>query len=247
MGLRDLPLILLLAIGLAACKPAEAQVAQRVLPDDATLLTLNETAERDVTPDTIRARLLAQASSEQAATAQNSVNAAMTKALARARALGLEVETGGYHTVQETPPRPQSLPAGARPPAPVWRAQQSLVITSTDDAKLLEAVGALQNEGLLLQELGHTVSRQQQRSLQDELINEALQRLTARAEKAAAALGLRFEGWARVRLSGGMPPRPMMMKAMRSESLAAGVPPVSAAGEQTISVGVDGEAILRRR
>ena len=246
MVLRLIP-VLLFAIVIAACKPADAQIAQRTLPDDATLLTLNEAAERDVTPDTIRARLLAQASSEQAATAQNSVNAAMTKALARARSLGLEVETGGYNTFQETPPRPQTLPPGARPPAPVWRAQQSLVITSTDDAKLLEAVGALQNEGLLLQELGHTVSRQQQRSLQDELIHEALQRLTARAEKAAAALGLRFEGWARVGLSGGMPPRPMMMKAMRAESMAASAPPVTAAGEQTISVSVDGDAILRKR
>ncbi len=246
MLVRLFPVLLIVA-GLAACKPADAQVTQRALPDDATLLTLNEAAERDVTPDTIRARLLAQASSEQAATAQNSVNAAMTRALAKARSLGLDVETGGYSTYQEAPPRPQSLPAGARPPAPVWRAQQSLVITSTDDAKLLEAVGALQNEGLLLQELGHVVSRQQQRSLQDELIHEALQRLTARAEKAADALGMRFEGWARVGLNGGMPPRPMMMKAMRAEGMAAGAPPVTAAGEQTISVSVDGEAILRRR
>lgn len=247
MDFRRLIPALLLVAAIAACKPAEAQIAQRTLPDDATLLNLSEMAERDVTPDTIRARLLAQASSEQAAAAQNSVNAAMTKALARARSLGLDVETGGYNTYQETPPRPQSLPPGTRPPAPVWRAQQSLTITSTDDAKLLEAVGILQNEGLLVQELGYMVSRQQQRGLQDELFAEALQRLTARAEKAAAALGLRFEGWARVGLNGGVAPRSMMVKAMRAEGMAAGAPPVAAAGEQTISVNVDGEAILRRR
>lgn len=247
MDLRYLPLILCLATGLVAGKPAEAQIAQRTLPEDATLLNLSEMAERDVTPDTIRARLMAQASSEQAAIAQNSVNAAMTKALAQVRSLGLEVETGGYNTYQETPPRPQSLPPGTRPPSPVWRAQQSLTITATDDAKLLEAVGLLQNGGLLLQELGYTVSRQQQRGLQDELSAEALQRLTARAEKAAAALGLRFEGWARVGLNGGAIPRPMMAKAMRAEGLAASAPPVAAAGEQTISVNVDGEAILRGR
>src|SRR5690606_8306656 len=87
----------------------------------------------------------------------------------------------------------------------------------TDDAKLLEAVGILQNEGLLLQELGYMVSRQQQRGLQDELFAEALQRLTARAEKAAAALGLHFEGWARVGLNGGVAPRSMMVKAMRAD------------------------------
>src|SRR3546814_5567490 len=53
---------------------------------------------------------------------------------------------------------------------------------------------------LLLQELGFAVSRAQQRSLQDEMMAEALQRLTARAEKAAAALGLHFDGWHRVEI-----------------------------------------------
>ncbi|WP_298728636.1 SIMPL domain-containing protein [uncultured Ferrovibrio sp.] len=248
MASRRLIPALALATIVAAAAFSDSTLAQtqRNLPDDATLLNLSETAERDVTPDTIRARLMAQASSEQAADAQNAVNAAMTKALAKVRSLGLEVETGGYNTYQETPPRPQNLPAGSKPPAPVWRAQQSLIVTAKDDAKLLEAVGALQNDGLLLQELGYAVSREQQRGLQDELFTEALQRLTARAEKAAAALGLRFAGWARVGLNGGIIPRPMMMKAMRAEGMTAAAAPVAAAGEQTVSVTVDGEAILRR-
>lgn len=238
-------LALLLAV--AACDNARAQTAQRTLPDDATLLTLSENAERDVTPDTMRARLIAQATAEAAATAQASVNAAMARALTRAKALGLEVETGSYNTYQENPVRPQALPAGARPPAPLWRAQQSLLLTSKDDAKLLEAVGALQAEGLALQELGYTLSREQQRAQQDDMFAEALQRLAARAEKAAAALGMRFEGWARVGLNGGVMQRPVMMKAMGMSARAEAAPPVAAAGEQTISVTVDGEAILRRR
>src|SRR3546814_7964676 len=49
----------------------------------------------------MRARLMAQASAEDAAAAQNTVNAAMTKALAMVRTLGLEVETGGYNTFQD--------------------------------------------------------------------------------------------------------------------------------------------------
>lgn len=237
----------LLLVPLLTSGVAAAQTAQRVLPDDATLLTLNEQAERDVMPDTIRARLVAQATSEQAAAAQSSVNAAMAKALARVRSLGLEVETGGYNTWQETPPRPQALPAGARPPAPVWRAQQSLVLTAKEDAKLLEAVGILQGEGLALQELGYMISREQQRSIQDDLVAEALQRLTARAQRAAAALGMEFTGWARVGVHGGGVSRPMLMRAAKGEGMAAGVPPVTAAGEQTVSMTVDGEAILRRR
>ena len=241
------PVLALLLLAVAACDNARAQTVQRTLPDDATLLTLSESAEREVTPDTIRARLLAQATSESAATAQASVNAAMARALTRARALGLEVETGSYSTYQESPQRPQSLPAGAKPPLPLWRAQQSLILTAKDDAKVLEAAGALQAEGLALQELGYTLSREQQRSQQDDMFAEALQRLAARAEKAATALGMRFEGWARVGLNGGVTTRPVMMKAMGMSARAEAAPPVAAAGEQTISVTVDGEAILRRR
>lgn len=241
------PALALLLLAVAACDNAKAQTVQRTLPDDATLLTLSESAEREVTPDTIRARLVAQATSESAATAQASVNAAMARALTRAKALGLEVETGGYNTYQESPQRPQSLPAGAKPPSALWRAQQSLILTTKDDAKLLEAAGALQAEGLALQELGYTLSREQQRSQQDDMFAEALQRLAARAEKAATALGMRFEGWARVGLNGGMAVRPVMMKAMAGAARQDFAPPVAAAGEQTISVNVDGEAILRRR
>lgn len=226
---------------------AAAQTAQRVLPDDATLLALNEQAERDVTPDTIRARLVVQASSEQAAAAQASVNAAMARALARVRSVGLDVETGGYSTWQEAPARPQALPAGAKPPAPVWRAQQSMILTAKEDAKLLDVVGILQGEGLALQELGYMISREQQRAVQDDLVAEALQRLTARAQRAAAALGMDFAGWARIGVHGGGVSRPMLMRAAEAKGMAAGVPPVTAAGEQTVSMTVDGEAILKRR
>lgn len=235
------------AAAVAATLPALAQPAPRPLPEDATLLTLAESAEREVRPDTIRARLVAQATAETAAPAQSGVNAAMAKALERVRALGLEAETGGYRTWQETPPRPQTLPAGTRPPAPVWRAQQHLIITAKDDARVLEAVGSLQAEGMLLQELAYAMSPAQQRGLQDDLSAEALQRLAVRAEKAAAALGLRFEGWARIGLQAGQVQRPPMAVAARMDAMAAAAPPVAAPGDQTLSVSVEGEAILRRR
>lgn len=249
MASRRLAAVFALALAAALAVPqiAAAQARDRDPLADATLLNLSESAERDVTPDTMRARLMAQASAEDATAAQNTVNAAMTKALAMVRTLGLEVETGGYNTFQDNPPRPASLPAGTKPPAPVWRAQQSLTITATDNDKLLAVVGELQKEGLLLQELGFAVSRAQQRSLQDDMMTEALQRLTARAEKAAAALGLQFDGWHRVGVNGGTAPRPMMKAAMATTMRQDFAPPAAAAGEQTLSVNVDGEAILRRR
>jgi uncharacterized protein YggE len=231
----------------AAALPAAAQDRNADPLAGATLLTLSESAERDVAPDTMRARLAAQATAADAAAAQTAVNAAMTKALAMVKTMNLDVQTGGYNTWQEAPARPASLPAGAKPPAPQWQAQQSLIVTGTDSDKLLAAVGELQKEGLLLQDLGFAISRSQQRALQDEMQTEALQRLTARAEKAAAALGLHFDGWHRIGLNGGSLPRPMMDASFARAKTMAAAPPVAAPGEQTLSVNVDGEAILRRR
>lgn len=249
MAPRRLPALALtvLMTMAAAALPAAAQDRGNDPLAGATLLTLSESAERDVTPDTTRARLTVQASADDAAVAQTAVNAMMTKALAMVRTMALDAQTGGYNTWQEAPPRPANLPAGGKPPAPRWQAQQSLTLTGTDTDKLLAAVGELQKEGLLLQELGFTVSRNQQRALQDEMMAEALQRLTARAEKAAAALGLHFDGWHRIGLNGGSLPRPMMEASFARAKPMAAAPPVAAPGEQTLSVNVDGEAILRRR
>ncbi|WP_370154834.1 SIMPL domain-containing protein [Ferrovibrio sp.] len=244
MALRRLSILAVLAA--LALPPVAAAAQERSLPADATLLSLSESAERDVTPDTMRARVAAEAVSDSAAAAQAGVNAAMTRALAMLRAMGIEVETGGYRTWQETPPRPASLPAGAKPPPAQWHAQQSVTLTGQDSDRLLAAVGELQKEGLLLQDLGFMVSRAQQRAGQDEMTAEALRRLTARAEQAAGVLGLRFAGWHRVGINGGGLARPMMMQAMKADRMVAGAPPVAAPGEQTLSITVDGEAILRR-
>lgn len=206
----------------------------------ATILSLSETAEREVTPDLLRAEFTAEASADTAAKAQGQVNAALEKAVAKLKAAGLLVSTGGYNTWEDQPRGNDGKPTG---PAR-WRANAQLTVSSKDSTKLLETAGSLQQDGLLMQGLGFDVSRELRRSLEDELTKEALARLKIRAELAANALGQSFDGWRQVRVgSGPAPQQPRMMQmAMSAKAMAA---PVAEPGSRTISLRVDGDARLK--
>src|SRR3546814_12445922 len=108
-----LTLLLVLAGGLALPQAAAAQTRDRDPVADATLLNLSESAVRDVTHDTMRARLMAQARAADPATAQITSTAAVTNALDSVRTRGREAALEGSHTYPATPPRPASRPAHA--------------------------------------------------------------------------------------------------------------------------------------
>lgn len=214
---------------------------------EGTVLSLSETAEREVAPDLLRARLFASATAATATSAQAQVNAMMEKALATVRRLGLSAETMTYNTWEETQ-RPVPVQPGqppAPPPQPRWRAQQQLSLVAGDPAKVLQAVGALQADGLGVQQLAYELSRAKRRSLEDELTREALARLKGRAELSAAALGLTFTGWSTIRLGGSVSAPPVQMQRLRAEAASAMPVPQAEAGPQLVVFTVDGEAILK--
>lgn len=236
MRLEALALALFLLAHPANAQPVVSQPAE----PRGTTLSLSETAEREVTPDLLRARLAAEASGDTAAKAQAQVNAALEKAVAKAKAAGLQVATGGYTTWEDAPRGPNGQLTGP----PRWRASAQFSITWKDSAKLLEAAGTLQQDGLLLQGLSFEVSRELRRSLEDDLTREAIARLKARAELGAAALGQAFAGWQQVRIGGGLQqPQPRMMAmAMSAKAMAA---PVAEPGSQTVSLTIEGDARLQ--
>ncbi len=219
--------------------PIQAQPAPPRGPETGTILSLTEAAEREVTPDLLRARLTAEATADSAARAQAMVNAALEKAVAKAKAAGVQLTTGGYNTWEEQ----QRGPDGKLVGTARWRATGLFSIASKDNAKLLQTAGSLQSDGLLLQGLGFEISRELYRSLEDDLTREALARLKVRAELAATALGQRFNGWSQVRIGGGAVPQPRMMQmAMQAKAMAA---PVAEPGTQTVSLTVEGDARLQ--
>lgn len=220
-------LLVLAALVLAA--PARAEE---------TLLRLAESAERSVRADELHASLRAQATGNSAAAVQQAVNRQIAAALERARAVpGVTVATGGYW----------SWRSGER--GQTWTASQELRLTAIEAAPaLLELVGALQAQGLLVGGLAYEVSAPLARRTREEVTEEALAGLKARAERLAAVLGMSFVGFREIRVDA---PRhvapPMPRAAMTARADAAQPPPAAEPADVPIGASVEGDAVLRRR
>jgi predicted secreted protein len=225
--------VLLLAAALALAPPARAQDSA---PRE-TLLRLAETAERTVRADELRATLRAEASGNSAAAVQQAVNRQIAAALERARAVpGVTVATGGYW----------SWRSGERGQG--WSAAQELRLSAVEAAPaLLDLVGALQGQGMLNGGLAYQVSAPLARRIREEVTEEALAGLRARAERLAGALDMTFIGFREVRVDAPRhlpPPLPGAGIAARAE---AAPPPSAAPAEVPIGATVEGDAVLRPR
>ena len=220
---------LLLAVGLAlGTASARAE----------TLLRLSETATVMVHPDELDASLRAEALAADPADAQRRVNAAMAEALAAAKAVaGVTVSTGGYF-VWRVGPTPQDRTER-------WQANQSIELTSHDGTALLKLVGALQQKGLAVGQLGWRLSDTATKAARAEATTKAITALRGRAEAAAELLGLQFGSFKEVRLDSTRPqpgPRMMMMSAQAAPSQAA--PPSAEAADVSIEATAEADVLL---
>jgi predicted secreted protein len=223
-----------LVFALALLVPGLA-FAQGAAPGE-TLLTLRESAERELPQDRLVASLRVEATAPTAAAVQAEVNRRKEAAVARAKTVaGVRVETQGYWTHEE---RPAGQPRR-------WRGQAGLQLSGTDAAALLALAGGLQENGLAMSGMRFELTPAAARAAQDELTAEALVRLRARGDKAAEALGLRVTGLRHVRVgdtAGDVPrPRPMM-RAMAAQVEAAA--PVAEPGTTAVRVEVEADLVL---
>jgi predicted secreted protein len=197
-----------------------------------TILHLSDTETVIAHPDELVAALRAEATGSSAAAAQQSVNATMAAALARAKQVpGLTAATEGYVAWQPT----QSQR---------WQASQTLMLRTQDAASLLMLTGELQQHGLAISELSWQLSPAASRAARDEALRNALRALRGRAEEAAGLLGLRFEQFQRVSIATPQPmpiPRAMMGAAMAA---AAPTPPSAEAQDVPVSATAEAEALL---
>lgn len=205
-----------------------------------TLLHLAQTATVMAQPDELQATLQAEATSPQAAEAQQQVNRLVTAALAQARQVaGVTISTGGY-SVWHIAPTPQDH-------ADHWRASQSLQLTSHDGPALLQLVGTLQQHGLATQQLGWRLSRAAEQKAHDQATRQAVTRLRGRVEAVAALLGLHFASFKSVRLD--VPPTPMpgprLMGAMLATAAAA--PPQAVSEAIPVTATAEADAVLLPR
>jgi uncharacterized protein len=228
--LLTLPLALALVTGLGGA-PVPAQEPPE------TRLVLEETATREVEQDTLVAVLVARHEAPSPRDAQAAVNTLMTAAIERARAVeGVRPASGGYRVYQRFDREGE---------AGDWIAEQDLQLTAADAAVLLELVGALQDEGLIVGGLNYRLSPEARRALQDELTEAAIEALLARAERVAGAMNLELLRIDEIRVGSTLdqpPVRPMM--AARAEAMDAMPPPMALPDLETVSVGIEAEILL---
>jgi predicted secreted protein len=217
--------------------PVLAAPASPPPPDDGlTVLHLSEAADRAIRRDRLRVQLRVEATAANAKQVQAEINRRMASALTKVKAVaGIKPETGSYSVYEE---RQQNVPSR-------WRGVQSLSLLDHDFAELLTLVGDLQNDGLAVSALAFELSPEAARAAQDELTNEALNRLRERAERIAMELHLSFQRYRDVRVGnvGGERPVPLRAMAMAADAKQA-APPVGEAGDAMVQVSVDADVVL---
>jgi predicted secreted protein len=203
-----------------------------------TVLHLSETAEKMVRRDRLRVELRVEATGANPRSIQADINRRMAAALERVRAVPTVKSETGTHSVWEE--RPQNAP-------PRWRGAQSVVLTGRETGELLQLVGDLQGDGLALSSMQHELAPETSRALEDELTKAALDRIRARAEKVAEAMGLAIIRWKELRVgnaSGQGPRPPVPVRAVMQAEAAAMPAPVAEPGEGTVRLTVEVDVVL---
>jgi predicted secreted protein len=165
------------------------------------------------------------------------INRDMSWALDVAKARkGLRVRSSGYRTTPIEDPKRAQLRR--------WRGGQDLVVEGSDVTAVSALLGELQSR-LQLRSLAFSVSPERRRSVEDELLDEALAAFRARADRVRAKLGAR--DWelvqVQVNASGG-PPVPVRMG--RSMAMAEAVtPPALEGGSSRLQAHASGTIELR--
>ncbi|MGO9817678.1 MAG: SIMPL domain-containing protein [Acidocella sp.] len=199
-----------------------------------TMLTIGATGETEAVPDEAVASLTVHAELPTASAAQASVNKQMSKVLPQARAVpGVVVTTGAYTAFQQFQPPGQSSP-------PTYQANQTLQLTmkaagGVPSAAFADLLGNLQQQGVLMNNLGGDLSATARTAAQQQAIVAALDQIEAQAEAVAAQLHERVGPVKTLTVNAAPPPRPVPMMAM---AVGGAAPPVSAPGNIQVSADV---------
>ena len=175
----------------------------------------------------------------------------MTKALELAKKeSSFKVSTGAYSVYKFDNPIIVNKQTGEQKTEPLWRGSQTIDIESKDATKLLDAVGKIQGMGFAMNNLAYTLSPEVTEKVRDELMVDALKKLTAKADIVAKTLGKTKVDLVDVNVDAGGPVMPMY-KAMMSRAEAAPmaadamIAPVAEAGETDVSLTVSARALIK--
>jgi predicted secreted protein len=193
---------------------------------------------REVANDWVTAVLSVNHEDPKAAEVAARINRDMGWALGLAKARSaVRTRSGGYSTYP--------VHDAKRGDVRHWRGVQELVLESADVEEVTALVGELQ-ERLQVQSLGFSVSPERRRTIEAELVSEALQAFQERAElvrKSFGASGYRLVEVQVGTAGGGPPPVRPMMRTMAAQSEM--MPPAVEGGTSEIAVSASGSIELK--
>lgn len=221
-----------------------AQMPPPPLPDGHIILNVSATEQTDVQQNILIASLRADKRGSDPKSVQSDINALMAQALAKAKASpSIQVSTGQYYVYSIDPQAEAGKPAkGPRQ----WQGVQSLQMKGEDSATILKLAGDLQDMGLIMDGLSYTLSPEKADAAREDLMEKALAKVQAKAQRAAKSLGKPKAELVEVNVDSsnqGVPPRPMMMS--MAKSAAADTPPVAEPGTEQIDLTVTARAVLK--
>ena len=208
------------------------------------VLNLSATEQQDVPQDTLNASLMFSTQGRDKTTLQNEVNTAMRKALDFLEdATEIEYNTTQYQVYMFDPAQPARRDVNN----PVWRAQQEVQMNSLDSEALLELVGQLQENGLVITSLYYSLSAEKYEEIADALMLAALKKLQDRANAAAQGLAMSEAKLVEVSLDGSpnfaYKERFNLGAPMAADATSI-APPVADPGETQVSLTVSARAVL---
>jgi len=211
-----------------------------------SLLHISATESREVDQDLLIASLRIEVENKSNKTVQNDINVAMKKALDLAKGYGeVKAITRGYNVHQYD----KNGGKRDRPRDMVWKGSQSVQLKSKNADQLLELAGKIQGAGFLMGGLSYTLSPEVAAQIQDEMLEAALAKLSARANRAAKALGKKEAELKEINTQGNYNPvQPVYHRGAKMEMMAMSADmaaPVASPGETTITMNVNAKALLR--
>lgn len=184
-------------------------------PEGQTILNISATEVTEVQQDILVASLRVDRKGEDAVALQNDINKLMSEALAKAKAVSsVQVSTGQYYVY---PVDPEPDPAKRAKTPRHWQGAQTLQLKSPDSAAILKLAGELQESGLIMDNLSYMLSPEKAEEAKDGLMERALAKVKAKADRAAKAMGKPKAELIEVSIDATnqiAPPRPMMAMAM---------------------------------
>ncbi|NRB11072.1 MAG: SIMPL domain-containing protein [Rickettsiaceae bacterium] len=152
-----------------------------------TILNLAATEQKEIMQDLLVASMRFEYEGTDAKTVQNEVNKVMNRVVELTKKRqGISIMMGGYN-VSSYYKRDRANKT-KEPKQKIWRATQTINLSSKNSDDLLKLAGRIQNLGLVMNNLSYRVSPEKTEQARNDLIEQALNKLMAKAGKVAKTL-----------------------------------------------------------